>query len=359
LDRNHLQLINLLALLLCPVLRLIILFSSRYASSMSSSTSTPTKEPDKAGGEVVFSSDGMDQIPPPAAPSKLSSRSPPAAAASGEGSTFLVNDEGFDVSRTLEAFGAGPGGSSSRGSSSERLQAIESELNRLQLEVAEDQALQSKVRSLQDRLRRQQQAARGFMSASEEDSASAGEPLTPRSDVEALLARLEKAVGCMNDEDPSGRGLLERLRTLEESLGVLSDSKLEATRAKVKVIRQDLEAASKAKNKLLSGGGDRAGADPKVIGELYDALQHVTPMQSLLPILAQRLEVLQVQHHQMATWSSRLSSLEATAKLLETAIKSAEASAAKLEGSWQATIVPQLEANLKALDDRLQQLQSK
>jgi hypothetical protein len=293
---------------------------------------------------------------------------PGAAAPDGSSAAVLVDDDGFDVYHVLEAFGAAD--TASQGSSvSERLQRFEAELHGLQLEADEDRALQSKISSLQDRLRRQQRAALGRTGPGDEDRASASgdsahQPGTPRSDVEALLVRLERAVGCMNDEDPAGRGLVERIRALEESLGVLSESKLEATRAKVKVIRQDLEAASKAKNKLLGGGtggagADRAGADPKVIGELYDALQQVSPMQSLLPVLAQRLEALQGQHQQMATWSSRLAGLEAAAKLLEAALKSAESSASRLEENWRSSVAPRLEANLKALDERLQRLQSK
>jgi Dynamitin len=337
------------------------------------------REPDKAGGEVVFSSDGLDPLQPP-----VVVRPPPLASAAaakdkdnsdqgGDAQFAVVDEDGYDVYQALEALGVRP----TVTSASERLHKIESDLHQLQLEAAEDQALQGRVAELQERLRKQQQQQQHQSSLHSEfasgdggaarDASEAAALASPRSDVETLLLRLEKAVGSMHHHDPHGRGLLERVQALEESVGIVSETKLDALGAKVKVIRQDLEAASKAKNKLQMGSGSAGGgggggsaaaaADPKVIAELYDALQQVAPMQSLLPVVAQRLEALQGQHRQVSTFSSRLAALEASTTALETTLKSAEASAAKLEANWQSSVAPQLQANLQAIDERLAKLQ--
>jgi Dynamitin len=312
----------------------------------------------------VFSSDGLDPLQP-----AVVVRPPPIAAASasalrsgndqdGDAQFAVVNEDGYDVYQALEALGV----KHSATSASERLQRIESDLHQLQVEATDDQALQGRVAALQERLRKQQQQSLHLEGASD-GAPTTSEASTPRSDVETLLLRLEKAVGSMHNHDSHGRGLLERLQALEESVGMVNESKLDAAGAKVKVIRQDLEAASKAKNKLQMGGsggagGGSAASDPKVIAELYDALQQVSPMQALLPVLAQRLEALQGQHRQVSTFSTRLASLEASTRALETTIHSAETSAAKLEANWQSSVAPQLQANLTAIDERIAKLQS-
>jgi chromosome segregation ATPase len=312
----------------------------------------------------VFSSDGLDPLQP-----AVVVRPPPIAAASasalrsgndqdGDAQFAVVDEDGYDVYQALEALGV----KHSATSASERLQRIESDLHQLQLEAADDQALQGRVAALQERLRKQQQQQSLHSEAASDGAPTTSDASTPRSDVETLLLRLEKAVGSMHHHDSHGRGLLERLQALEESLGMVNESKLDAVGAKVKVIRQDLEAASKAKNKLQMGGsggaGGSAASDPKVIAELYDALQQVSPMQALLPVLAQRLEALQGQHRQVSTFSTRLASLEASTRALETTIHSAETSAAKLEANWQSSVAPQLQANLTAIDERIAKLQS-
>lgn len=324
----------------------------------------------------MFSSDGLDPLQPP-----VVVRPPPLASAAakdkdssdqgGDAQFAVVDEEGYDVYQALEALGVRP----SVTSASERLHKIEADLHQLQLEAAEDQALQGRVAELQERLRKQQQQQQSSLHSefasgdggAARDASDSAALASPRSDVETLLLRLEKAVGSMNHHDPHGRGLLERVQALEESVGLVSETKLDAVGAKVKVIRQDLEAASKAKNKLQMGSGSAGGgggggsaaaaSDPKVIAELYDALQQVAPMQSLLPVVAQRLEALQGQHRQVSTFSSRLAVLEASTKALETTVKSAEASAAKLEANWQSSVAPQLQANLQAIDERLAKLQ--
>ena len=328
----------------------------------------------------MFSSDGLDPLQPP-----VVVRPPPLASAAaakdkdnsdqgGDAQFAVVDEDGYDVYQALEALGVRPTATSA----SERLHKIESDLHQLQREAAEDQALQGRVAELQERLRKQQQQQQQQQSSLHSEFASGGGGAardasdaaalaSPRSDVETLLLRLEKAVGSMHHHDPHGRGLLERVQALEESVGIVSETKLDALGAKVKVIRQDLEAASKAKNKLQMGSGAAGGgggggsaaaaSDPKVIAELYDALQQVAPMQSLLPVVAQRLEALQGQHRQVSTFSSRLAVLEASTTALETTLKSAEASAAKLEANWQSSVAPQLRANLQAIDERLAKLQ--
>lgn len=308
---------------------------------MSSASASDVKEPDVAAGEVVFSSDGLDPLPfvrpPRVVPSQL-------AASANLGDSIFESDEhsGRDLYQVLQKLSPDP----PEQSTSERLLKVQRELASLELDVAADAAVQSQVVQLQQRLLQQHQILQGM------DYLETGmdlPPASPRSNIEDLLARLERAVGSLSDSTMPRIGLVERVKTLEDSMSMVSDSKLESVGAKVKVIRQDLEAAAKAKNKLQGG-------DPKVIGELYDLLQQVTPMQTLLPVLAERLETLSSQHVQMASCSTRLQALESAMKLLETTLSSVEASVEKLESNFSSTIAPQLEANLQALDDRLQKL---
>jgi len=280
----------------------------------------------------------------------------------------------------------------------QRLEQIRQALEDVSLEVAGDEALQRQVRSLQDRLlaeqRQLQKVLRQRGSSSGGDSGGGGgEPSSAPapaaegqevpSDLESLLLRLERAVGSIgggmaggaaggNEKGYQNQSLLERLSALEQSMEYLDAGKLEALSRKAKVIRQDLEAASKARNKLLSaassssasssitgrGGSGSAGAgadhDARTITALYDKMVELQEVSAHLPALTARLQSLSAQHADAATWASRLAACERDATRLATLLSSTESAIAQLQANWNDVVSKQLQGNLIALDERIE-----
>jgi hypothetical protein len=77
---------------------------------------------------------------------------------------------------------------------------------------------------------------------------------------------------------------------MEQAVQKLDSAKLDMAVARSKVIRQDLEAASKARNKLLTSNRS-AGADAATIQFLHAAYTDVQGMAQYLSPLASRLSV--------------------------------------------------------------------
>jgi uncharacterized protein (DUF2235 family) len=122
---------------------------------------------------------------------------------------------------------------------------------------------------------------------------------------------------------------------------------------KTKVIRHDLEAASKARNKLLAASS--RSEDSKTIAELYDQMIQLEGVSSHLPILSNRLAALASQHVDAASWATRLQATEAMASTLLSSLTILEQAVAKTEAGQHENAVTMAE-NLKALDVRLQAL---
>ena len=169
-------------------------------------------------------------------------------------------------------------------------------------------------------------------------------------DWEARIRKLEKLVG-------SGAGLheshslLERLAVLEKAASKLNEKDLEVAMKKAKVIRQDLEAASKARNKLISSR-DANAESSKSIAALHDQMTQLQGLTTLLPVLTQRLQALASQHSQATTWTQRLAATEQRSSQLLTATTKIDASLKQLEDSLKVT-AEQMTENMKALDAKL------
>ena len=82
------------------------------------------------------------------------------------------------------------------------------------------------------------------------------------------------------------KSLLERLEILEHL--PFDDKKLDLVQKRVKVIRQDLEAAAKARSKLMTVSA--SAEDSKSIAALYDQLQSLQGVAQHLPALSARLQ---------------------------------------------------------------------
>jgi hypothetical protein len=88
---------------------------------------------------------------------------------------------------------------------------------------------------------------------------------------------------------------------------------MEQTAKKAKVIRADLEAASKAGNKLTA---TYKKEDSKMILQLHQQMTELEGLSGYLPSLANRLQQLVGLHVQASTFLTRLETLECSANQL-------------------------------------------
>lgn len=120
--------------------------------------------------------------------------------------------------------------------------------------------------------------------------------------------------------------LTARVQALEEQ----QPPDLETLQKQAKVIRQDLEAAAKARNKLASSNSSME--DSKAIAALYDQLQQLQGIGRHLPVLTERLQTLAAQHVQVGSQQVRMQAVEASARQLAEQVGSIEASVERLDG---------------------------
>ena len=309
---------------------------------------------DEAGGEVVYSSDGLAALPrPPAIPAKAS-----------EGSDGLDTKE-YSAEEAFEVFSGkvypSEGGSNYKlwqESPLQRLGRLQRELAELEQDVAsDDSAVQTAVQDLKSRLQKTKLSNQQELTQKITSSVNQGTTITTppaavesTSDVDLRLKRLEEAIGSSRSSEAS---LMDRLTRIEESVAKLDDTQLEALTKKAKVIRQDLEAATKARNKLMSSLS--RSEDSKSITELYDQMVQLQGLSSHLPALTQRLQVLAHQHQDSATWATRLRAMEEAANSMQSQMTTLEQALDKMQLGLQENTF-QMAENMKALDTRIQQL---
>lgn len=350
---------------------------------------------DEAAGEVIYTSDGREppivMSPPPLKKPEINYDDDKAALLE---TTGLSAEEAFEVfaGKIYPMTNKAPRPAAGRVETPwQRLARLQQEAQELEKDLAptagggnsaEDTALLEAVRLLQTRLSQPSTVSAASSSAWQErltqqlsDSSSALKRITSASsfegstaagattttsttdiaaaaaaDWEARIRKLEKLVG-MGAGAHESHSLLERLAVLERAASKFNEKDLEAAMKKAKVIRQDLEAASKARNKLLSSR-DANAESSKSIADLHDQMTQLQGLTNFLPVLAQRLQALAVQHSQATTWTQRLASTEQQASQLETATKKMDDSLKKLEESLQASAEQMIE-NMKALDAKL------
>ena len=148
------------------------------------------------------------------------------------------------------------------------------------------------------------------------------------------------------------KSLLHRLEDMESLVATVDSASLEKTSTKAKVIRADLEAASKARNKLTA---TYKKEDSKMIQQLYQQMTDLEGLGSYLPSLVERLQQLSSLHQQASTFGTRLQELERGATQVEASVGQLEDGMATL----QTTIVENItsmESNMKKLDEKLSAL---
>mmetsp|Transcript_18667 Transcript_18667/g.26332 ORF Transcript_18667/g.26332 Transcript_18667/m.26332 type:complete len:382 (+) Transcript_18667:131-1276(+) len=173
----------------------------------------------------------------------------------------------------------------------------------------------------------------------------------PTSNLEERLLNLERSIGSSTTINKS---VMERLAEFEKVISGVDKKSLEQTTARAKVIRADMEAASKARTKLdLSSNSTEA----KKINELYVLMEQLESVQSHLPALVQRLQQLSVLHNQTATFSSRLTAAEQSLAVSSQKLGSVQETLSKLE-TGMVTNVKVIEENMNVLDERMKKLSS-
>lgn len=180
----------------------------------------------------------------------------------------------------------------------------------------------------------------------------------PTTSLEGRLLKLERLLGSpqsemlLSSKGASGgqtKSLLNRLEDMETLVATVDATTLEQTATKAKVIRADLEAASKARNKLTA---TYKKEDSKMIQQLYQQMVDLEGLSGYLPSLVDRLNQLSGLHQQSATFGTRLEELERGATQVEASVGQLETGITKLQETMVQNIST-MEANLQKLDEKL------
>jgi hypothetical protein len=371
---------------------------------MSTSAAPVTQDPaDAAGGngdEVVYSSDAVDVI---------EIVKPPIITQANLNNQFTLDSESVSPSQAFEVF-AGKLYSHSSNSNNYMLNSGEKEaplqkLARLQAEIAQleselnaaastsagdgdagepasklDQEILKATKQLQDRLTaaqstrvpaqdeltrliQQQMNQMSTASKNQDSQDSAAQAASSvvyelyatqsnnskgNTSAEDRLTKLEQLLG----SSAGATNLLQRLEQLESLSESLHDKSLEQAATKAKLIRADLEAASKARNKVVATYKQQ---DSQTIQNLHELSQELEGIHTHLPILSERLQQLHQLHHQSASFAARLSESEEQALACQAYLAQCEATFRNLEQQMVEN-VQVVQQNVKALDERIQKL---
>jgi DNA repair exonuclease SbcCD ATPase subunit len=328
---------------------------------------------DQAGGakEVVFSSDGDDAMPV-TFPIPLTTQN-----------ENLVESEIMTAEEAFEVFAgklyiANPYSSKkavatedSNESPLERLGRLKRELDELETDCqskVESPMFEAQLSQLQDQLQRlsttqlQQptllsesiQAAMADLNTnieiSQTDDANDKASGTALQ-LEARLRRIEMAMGSFGSS--SEESLLDRVLALENMQAKLDDKKLDLLQKRGKVIRQDLEAAAKARNKLASTLV--SAEDSKTIAALYDQLLQLQGLSPHLPALTQRLQELAHQHVDASTRAARFQAIEQVVGNLSLQVQSMDTALEALDKSLKQNATA-MQESVAALEERIKVL---
>lgn len=412
------------------------------ATAAATARPSPGADPaDEAGGEVVYSSDGLAPVLPVKPPAVAAVVGAAAVAGGADGEEAVLDSEQMSPQTAFEVFRgkvysvavppgrAAPssgGGNNNSESTLERLARLEREVSALEADLKAtaafpadggrdfDEQLVRLAADLKSRLgvassarvsdqdeltrmiRKQvEQVQRGGGGRGEAESAAkasaggggAGAPTStglvyelygnaagPTTALEERLLTLERLLGSPQPRpsppllggsgpsaaasSPAGQGpgaagsLLRRLEEMESLVSAVDSATLEQAATKAKVIRADLEAASKARNKLTA---TYKKEDSKMIQQLYQQMVDLEGLSSYLPSLVERLQQLSSLHLQASTYGRRLEELERGAVQLESSVSQLELGMGQMQEALVQNIQT-MEANLQKLDETLKEL---
>mmetsp|Transcript_19126 Transcript_19126/g.39317 ORF Transcript_19126/g.39317 Transcript_19126/m.39317 type:complete len:401 (+) Transcript_19126:129-1331(+) len=194
-----------------------------------------------------------------------------------------------------------------------------------------------------------------------------GNATNPTTTLEERLLNLERVLGNAQQQQQASssqagtsssvssnnyKSLLHRLEDMEQLVATVDSATLEKTATKAKVIRADLEAASKARNKLTA---TYKKEDSKMIQQLYQQMIDLEGLGNYLPNLVERLQQLSNLHQQASTFGTRLQELEREATQVEATVGQLEDGMSILQTSISQNIVA-IESNMKKLDEKMSAL---
>lgn len=342
---------------------------------MASSSAPEKHAADQAGGdkEVVFSSDGLEPVKiafpvndssssPTDGDDLLDTSAPMTAEQAFEvfaGKLYVANPHAHKKNQTQQTEDAeGP---------LQRLGRLQREVEELQEDVKDSESaaifqdqlaqLQKQLESLSTaQLQKQEILANSIQKSvegiqdSDKSAVVAAEAATLSPETEQRLKRLEMVLGASSNNNNRNQSLMDRLEALERL--PLDDKKVDLVQKRVKVIRQDLEAAAKARNKLMAASSSASAEDSKSIAALYDQLQLLQGVSQHLPALSARLQSLAHQHVDAATRAARFRAVEQVSTNLSRQVAALEGTLQTLETSVQENAAS-MQQNIRALEERM------
>jgi hypothetical protein len=356
--------------------------------SLPRSTLNMADPADEAGGEVVYSSDGMTPV--------AATKPPPVQQSLPSEETVLDSDD-FAPETAFEVFqGKVYSTSTATKKMSKENESPLDRLARLSTEVADIESLLKSTAStsgkefdkqlvdlatdLKTRLdtvsshkmehddltrlmRQQLQSLKDQPSSASTTNALAsavttgvvyelyGRASNPTSTMESRIIKLERLLGSSQNQ-VTHNSLVSRLEELESLVQTVDQQVLDQTATKAKVIRADLEAASKARNKLTA---TYKKEDSKMIQQLHQQMVEMEGLSRYLPSLVERLQQLSGLHVQASTFSSRLQQVEKSANQLGATVTGLESTLDQVQSNMVEN-VQTMENNMKDLDERLKKL---
>lgn len=342
---------------------------------------------DEAGGEVIYSSDGLSSVPVTKAPSVPKSIRDDSAVLDSDD---LAPETAFEVFQgkiySVQTVSKSSGPSKEEELPLEKLGRLSTEIAELEAQLQStastsgkefDEQLVGLATDLKTRLvtassqkmehdgltrliRQNLQtlkekptpaAARSGASETGVVYELYGTATNPSTTMENRILKLERLLGSSQNQ-VTHDSLVNRLDELEALVKTVDPAVLEQTATKAKVIRADLEAASKARNKLTA---TYKKEDSKMIQQLHQQMVELEGLSGYLPSLVERMQQLAGLHVQASTFSTRLVHLEKSASQLGATVSSLEGTLDQLQTNMVEN-VQTMENNMGALDERLKAL---
>lgn len=308
------------------------------------SSKTAIDAADKAGGEIIYTSEDVKPIVEPEEPK-------PEENYSNKDGHVFTSEDAVDMADARAVFS---GAFLTNETTSERLARLKREVDDLESDMDgnSDAAMAEAVKTLQNRLAQRSlriseaKLSEPLLKAESSPTEAANTSAEVSNDLLERLQRLEATMGS-SASDPAD--LYPRLQKLEQMVAHVDPQKMEALSKKAKVLRQDLEAATKARSKLMQ---QSRAEDVQAITALYDQMISLQGLTGQLPALAQRLQTLASLHVDQTTWAQRLSQTEQIAQHTEGTIQQLEESLQRVEKGLEENS-QQWQANWQTLSDRL------
>jgi len=174
--------------------------------------------------------------------------------------------------------------------------------------------------------------------------------------LEERLRKLETILGSTTTTttDAASASLLERLNDAERLTKEMDMKEVDKLAAKAKVVRSDLEAAARARQKLASSSSSSRvnDEDGRTLTALHTHLVELEGISTFLPALTVRLTELASLHSNAAEFGERLNVCEEAVNRSEKLLDSVETSLKKMEEGWKGNMEV-VESNVNRLDEML------